>query len=228
MPIYEEAHPGPRSLTFRPRPGETVALKITRPGAVAGQTLTVDQSVLTLKPGVRATDASLSLSLRSSRGDRQILTLPEGSDLLAARIDGAAQPLRLEGRRLTVPITPGAHTVDVDWRQPGGTRMFYRSPEATFGASLLNTGTYTLTVTNPDGQSRSSTFNIISACGGGARIATNNKPSSTELVRSNVEFKNSLNKVYPNPTNSMVYFEIESKIDQKVYVELFDMEGRRV
>ncbi len=99
---------------------------------------------------------------------------------------------------------------------------------ATFGASLLNTGTYTLTVTNPDGQSRSSTFNIISACGGGARIATNNKPSSTELVRSNVEFKNSLNKVYPNPTNSMVYFEIESKIDQKVYVELFDMEGRRV
>ncbi|MEQ1917900.1 MAG: hypothetical protein ABL955_01765 [Elusimicrobiota bacterium] len=137
-PIYEEAHPGPRSLTFRPRPGESVALQITRPAAVAGQTLTVDQSVLTLKPGVRATDASLTWSLRSSRGDRQILTLPEGSDLLSARIDGAAQPLRLEGRRLTVPVTPGAHTVDVEWRQPGGARMFYRAPEVDLGTPSVN------------------------------------------------------------------------------------------
>ncbi len=137
-PIYEEANPGPRSLTFRPRQGETVALKITRPGAVAGQTLTVDQSVLTLKPGVRATDASLSLSLRSSRGDRQVLTLPDGSDLLSVRVDGAVQPLRLEGRRLTVPVTPGAHTVDVDWRQPGGARVFYRAPEVDLGAPSVN------------------------------------------------------------------------------------------
>lgn len=137
-PIYEEARPGPRSLTFRPRPGETVSLDITRPAAVAGQTLTVDQSVLTLKPGVRATDAALALTLRSSRGDRQILTLPEGSELLGVRIDGATNNLRLEGRRLTVPVTPGAHTVDVDWRLPGGARLFYRTPETDLGAPSVN------------------------------------------------------------------------------------------
>lgn len=137
-PVYEEARPGPRSMTFRPRPGESVALSIARPAAVLGQTLTVDQSVLTLKPGVRATDASLALSLRSSRGDRQILTLPEGSDLLGVRVDGASQPLRLEGRRLAVPVTPGAHTVDVDWRQPGGARLLYRAPEIALGAPSVN------------------------------------------------------------------------------------------
>ena len=40
---------------------------------------------------------------------------------------------------------------------------------ATFSAPSLNTGTYTVTVTNPDGQTSSSTFNISAACGGGAR-----------------------------------------------------------
>lgn len=137
-PIYEEAHPGPRSLTFRPRPGESVGLTVTRPAAVAGQTLTIDQSLLTVTPGLRASDATLALSLRSSRGDRQILTLPEGSDLLAVRIDGGVQPLRLEDRRLTVPITPGAHTVDVEWRQPGGARLFYRAPAVDLGATSVN------------------------------------------------------------------------------------------
>lgn len=137
-PVYEEARPGLRSLTFRPRPGEKVALAITRPAAVAGQTLTVDQSVLTLRPGVRATDATLALSLRSSRGDRQILTFPEGSELLGVRVDGAANNLRLEGRRLTLPVTPGAHAVDVDWRLPGGARLLYRAPEVDLGAPSVN------------------------------------------------------------------------------------------
>lgn len=137
-PVYEEARPGPRSMTFRPRPGETVALEIARPAAVPGQTLTVDQSVLVLKPGVRSTDASLAMTLRSSRGDRQILTLPEGSELLGVRIDGAAHNLRLEGRRLTVPVTPGPHSVDVDWRIPGGAKLFYRAPEVDLGAASVN------------------------------------------------------------------------------------------
>lgn len=98
---------------------------------------------------------------------------------------------------------------------------------ATFSATALSTGTYTVTVINPDGQTSSTTFDILTACTGRI-IATNNKPSSTELAKSNVEYKNSLNKVYPNPTTSVVNFEIESKIDQRVSVELFDMGGRRV
>ena len=137
-PIYEEAQPGARALTFRPRPGETASLKITRPGAVPGQTMTVDQSVLTLKPGTRVSDATLSLTVRSSRGDRQTLTLPDGADLLAVRVDGGVQPLRLEGRKLAVPVTPGAHTVEVDWRQPGGARVFFRAPEVDLGSRSVN------------------------------------------------------------------------------------------
>ncbi|MBI3565333.1 MAG: hypothetical protein HY079_09075 [Elusimicrobia bacterium] len=91
-PTFEREASGPRDLEYRPWPGETLTLDITRPGSVVGQTLTIDQSVLRLTPGVRATDATLAVRLRTSRGDRQTFVLPEGAELLAARVDGSQQP----------------------------------------------------------------------------------------------------------------------------------------
>lgn len=87
-------------------------------------------------------------------------------------------------------------------------------------------GTYTLTVINPDGQTSATTFALSSACA--ARIASNSNPSSAKLAKTDVEYKNALNKVYPNPAISVVNFEIESKIEQRVSVELFDMAGQKV
>jgi len=137
--IFQQPEDGARAFAFRPWPGEQVRLAITHPGSVTGQTLTVDQSVLRLEPGVRDTDASLSLRLRTSRGDRQTLTLPEGVELLGVKIDDATEPLRLEGRALSIPVSPGAHSVEVDWRQhDGGTRFLLRAPEVDLGAPSVN------------------------------------------------------------------------------------------
>lgn len=137
-PTFVQDASGPRSLEYHPWPGESLSVDVSRPGSVVGQTLTVDQSRLVLTPGVRSTDASLSLRLRTSRGDRQTIVLPEGSELLAARVDGVQQPLRLEGRKLAVAITPGAHVVEADWRQPGGAVFFLRAPEVDLGAPNVN------------------------------------------------------------------------------------------
>jgi hypothetical protein len=137
-PIHQQPNGQARSYEFRPWPGESVTLAITRPGAQAGQTLTVDQSILTLRPGLRATDASLSLSLRSSRGGQHVVTLPQDAELLSASIDGAVQPLRLEGRKLTLPLQPGSHAVELNWRQPGGMSVFFRGAEVDAGASSVN------------------------------------------------------------------------------------------
>ncbi|NNN05161.1 MAG: hypothetical protein HKL90_04600 [Elusimicrobia bacterium] len=148
-PVYQEAGEGARSLNFRPWPGESLELAISRPGAVVGQTLTVDQSALTLSPGVRATEASLALSIRTSRGDRQVLTLPEGAELISTAVDNAQQPLRLDGRRLSIAVTPGAHSIAVNWRQPGGSRAFFRAPKVDIGASGVNTH---LQISMPEGR----------------------------------------------------------------------------
>jgi len=53
---------------WQPWPGESVAFTIAKPGGVPGQSLTIDSASLTLKPGTRATDTTLSLRLRSSKG----------------------------------------------------------------------------------------------------------------------------------------------------------------
>lgn len=97
---------------------------------------------------------------------------------------------------------------------------------ATINTASAGAGTYTLTVINPDGQTSHTTFTLSSACA--ARIASNTNSSSAERAKTDVEYKNALNKVYPNPAISVVNFEIESKTEQRVYVELFDMAGQKV
>jgi thrombospondin type 3 repeat protein len=130
---------GPARLReWHPWPGEKVTLRITRPAGVGGSLLTLDQSQLTLAPGLRATDATLQVSLRSSRGGQHTITLPEGSVLQSVAINGAQQPIRLEGRRLTLPVTPGAEQVTVIWREPRGIGAFFRGPAVDLGEPSVN------------------------------------------------------------------------------------------
>jgi hypothetical protein len=137
-PAFAQDASGPRTLEYHPWPGEALKVAVSRPGSVVGQTMTIDQSVLHLTPGLRQTDATLSVRLRTSRGDRQTFILPEGAELLAARVDGRQQPLRLEGRKLVVAVAPGSHLVEADWRQPGGAKIFLRAPEVDLGVASVN------------------------------------------------------------------------------------------
>ncbi|MBK6693683.1 MAG: hypothetical protein IPG50_15965 [Myxococcales bacterium] len=89
---------------WRPWPGEGLSLAIARPEGAAGQTITVDDSKLLLRPGVRSTDATLTLRLRASRGGQHSIDLPPGAILEALRIGGTAQPIRQDGRAVALPL----------------------------------------------------------------------------------------------------------------------------
>ncbi len=123
---------------WRPWPGESVTLAISRPAGIAGQTLTIDHTNLTVKPGLRSTDSQLDIRLRSSRGGRHTIVLPEGAELQGVSIDERAQPIRQEGREVTLPIHPGAQTVQLVWREPRGISLFYRSPAVDLKAGSVN------------------------------------------------------------------------------------------
>lgn len=114
-PVMAEAAQG-ADLAFQPWPGERLTLKITRPAALPGQTLTIDQSTLTVTPGAREADYRLSLLLRSSRAAEHSLQLPEGARLQQVSIDGQVRSLRANGRQLLLPIAPGKQKVDIVWR----------------------------------------------------------------------------------------------------------------
>ena len=129
---------GLRQPEWQPWPGESVHIAVSRPAGVAGRSLTIDHSSLRLRPGLRTTDASLSLSLRSSRGGPHPLKLPEGAELLDVVVGGKSQPLRLSGQRLELPLVPGMQSVTVQWRQPAGIQAMFRSFEVDLGAPAVN------------------------------------------------------------------------------------------
>jgi len=123
---------------WRPWPGESVALRIARPIGAGGATLTIDSAVLDLHPGRRSTDAALALELRASQGGRHAISLPPGAELRAVRIDGTEQPLRADGRELSLPLRPGEQGIEVEWRSAEGMGLRTATPDVSLGAPAVN------------------------------------------------------------------------------------------
>ena len=128
-------------LAFRPWPGETLALKVERPQAIAGQTLTIDSSSVLITPGTRATDHQLRVSVRSSRGVDHTLTLPEGASLQRVSVNGQPRPIRASGRQLILPLTPGKQVIEVVWRVDQGMALSYASLPVGLGQTSVNSRT---------------------------------------------------------------------------------------
>ncbi|MGZ8946567.1 MAG: hypothetical protein ACXW1W_14240, partial [Methylococcaceae bacterium] len=124
---------------WHPWPGEKITLQITRPQAVEGQTLTIDSSSLVIKPGQRTQDAELKISLRSSQGTQHTLTLPEKAVLQSVAIDGQIQPIRQQGRKLTLPVNPGKQDVQISWQEAKAIATAVTTPLVDLGQDSVNT-----------------------------------------------------------------------------------------
>ena len=138
-------HQSPNGLwqpEWRPWPGESVTLAVTRPSGVSGNTLTLESSDLTQRPGERATASTLTLKLRSSQGGQQTLTLPDGAMLQSVTLDGVAQPIRQEGSAVVLPVHPGTQVASLQWNTEGGIGALYRTPEILLGAASVNAKTH--------------------------------------------------------------------------------------
>ncbi len=119
---------------WRPWPGERLELLLSRPLGVPGSTLTLDRSRYLITPGRRASEAELSLTLRSSQGGRHRLRLPADAELTRLSIDGQQRPLALQGSALDLPLVPGSQQIVLGWREPS--RM-----QAVFEPALVELGT---------------------------------------------------------------------------------------
>ena len=129
---------GTETPLFRPWPGEKVTIAIMRPAGTGGQTLTVDDAQLALAPGIRSTAATLTVRLRSSRGGEHAFVLPQNATLERVKINGAPQPLRQDGATVTVPVAPGASTVELGWREPTGLSPRFRASGVDLRVAAVN------------------------------------------------------------------------------------------
>ncbi len=123
---------------WQPWPGEEVSITISKPAGEAGQTLTIDSIVTTVTPGQRATDVTATLSLRSGQGGTYSLELPENVQLLEVAINGQVQPIQPEGRKLRIPLVPGALSVKLNWREARGMDEMFSTAALGLGQSAVN------------------------------------------------------------------------------------------
>jgi len=137
-PVFHQDPNGIWRPTWRPWPGETVTLNISRPAGVDGRTLTIDRSALDLRPGQRATDATLTLGLRSSQGGQHAIRLPKDIQLESVKIGGRLQPIRARDGVVTLPVSPGSQTIELKWQSKTAIGTRFEAPRVALGAPSVN------------------------------------------------------------------------------------------
>jgi hypothetical protein len=101
---------------FDPLPGEVLDISVTRPAAVAGDTLAIDNVQITSNIGKRSTSSTLNFSYRSTKGDQHTIALPADAEVTRVVVDGRPLQVRPENGLLPISIEPGEHQVTIDWR----------------------------------------------------------------------------------------------------------------
>jgi hypothetical protein len=137
-PVHPGAPDDAHQPTWLPWPGESVTVKSSRPEGIGGATLTLDGGREEVRPGIRATEVSLDLVFRTSRGGQHALTLPPGIELLGVAVNGQSQPARVESGRLLVALAPPVSRVQVRWREPRGLSLAFRPSAVDVGAPGAN------------------------------------------------------------------------------------------
>jgi hypothetical protein len=138
IPVVHHQAQGRWLPQWRPWPGEGVTLEVSRPRAVEGSTLTVDGVSLGVSPGQRATDVRLEAVLRSSQGTQHTLQLPADAELQRVTVDGRAQPVRAQGRRVTIALEPRTQVLGLEWRQPSGMGTRFVTAPVDLGSAPVN------------------------------------------------------------------------------------------
>jgi len=123
---------------WRPWPGETLKLAVSKPAGVAGQTLTLDSVKTVMEPGENSTAVHLAMKLRASLGGPHALKLPAGAELQGVQVNGQKLALQLRDGVLSLPLTPGAQNVDVHWREPAGMGALWRHEGLALGLPGVN------------------------------------------------------------------------------------------
>lgn len=113
-PLYLNAE---RSLVpvWRPWPGESVTLKVTRPEAIRGQTMTLREVAYDTRLGGYQRSARLTLDVHASLGHELGIPLPADAEVTGLTSDGQRVPVRLDGGRALIPVRPGEQSIALEW-----------------------------------------------------------------------------------------------------------------
>lgn len=114
-PVFE---PGQNDLipTWHPWPGEKVELTISRPDAINGATVTVQNVTHHIDIGQRQRTTKLDLKLQCSLGEDFIIDLPADAEITTLTQNDKSIPVRKDGTKLVIPLRPGEQPISIEWK----------------------------------------------------------------------------------------------------------------
>jgi hypothetical protein len=131
---------------WRPWPGESLRLSISRPQPVPGRYLVADGGQLTLTLGETRQSALLNFQVRASQGGPFTFSLPEGVEVREFTVDGRSMPLGQAARdqkapTLTAPLSAGPHGIEVTWSRETPLGSISETPVLDLGLPTANVTT---------------------------------------------------------------------------------------
>lgn len=126
---------------WKPWPGESVTLQVSRPEAIAGETMTIRQAIHKINLGSRQRTSSLKLSLQTSLGSDFVLILDPKAEVSSLQLNGVETPVRKEGDKVIVPLRPGEQVINLDWKTPSSLSFKSLGDEVKLPVDCANTST---------------------------------------------------------------------------------------
>lgn len=150
-PVYACSYAGPPPLVhvqddtwtplWRPWPGESLTLSVSRPEAAPGQVLTIDQADLRWTFGPRSLSGTLNLNVRASQGGKLPIHLPEGAVLTKVTLANKVTPMRAKDQQLDLPLRPGAQQIVLEFSVPQSFSFWSQLPEFQLSSPVVNAST---------------------------------------------------------------------------------------
>lgn len=123
---------------WRPWPGESLMLKLSRPQAVSGATTTVEQVKLQLRPGLRSSALRAELRIVSSLGGDYPLQLGEAAQVQRVAVGGEVLTHPADEARVVLPLVPGVNRVELEWELARGIDTLTRTPQLQLDGAASN------------------------------------------------------------------------------------------
>lgn len=123
---------------WQPRPGDALTIDISRPEALTGSSLSIDQVALKQTLGLRSQLNELDITLRASQGGEFILPLPDKAELRQLSIEGVEQPIINTQGEIKIPLHPGEQFINAHWSTAESLSWLSKTPALALGNSSNN------------------------------------------------------------------------------------------
>jgi hypothetical protein len=123
---------------FRPWPGETLQVIVTKPPAAAGATRTIERVNATYTPGKRLLLGELELVAKVSKAGALSIRFEPGVAVQKLSIDGRDEPIRSSGSLVELSLQPGRHTIQLNWHESKPQRFWFKTPSLVIDGQAVN------------------------------------------------------------------------------------------